>query len=301
MLRNPLPLKIMIVQLLIAVTWPVFAENALELDRIQQEQLGREAYQQGKYVKAAAFYRNALNLSQIGDDSERIASNAYHLALCEMAMGRDDDALQRLKDAAYELKHIGKDDSDVLLLSARLYRKQGFRDRAAGLAQKVAKRKSSQTTPVILMQAHLFLADMACESNREKDAERELREAQKRVGEDTPQILKARLYEVQARLALLQQDYLKAGKMADAMVRALKAAERYPDIAPGLSFAGEAYEKAGEWNRAADRYYRSARSFSASGNPDGCGQMIQRTSAFQDKIDPELRDKIAVLAEQLDG
>jgi tetratricopeptide (TPR) repeat protein len=103
-----------------------------------------------------------------------------------------------------------------------------------------------------------------------------------------------------ARLLAKRLDHAMSGQAYERHAEQLRSAGKADQMAPALLSAATQFEQAGEMSRAADLYYRAARSY--YGQHDnlaalGCVQAAMK--AAESAQDVKLRDQIAALFQQI--
>jgi len=226
--------------------------------------LARAAFEDGATAKAIDLYRKALNRAIAMDDATEIGNAAYNLAMCHVILGQLDQASASLAEAKAAFERSGSYPADVLLLEATVAQRQGQLEQALSLADQVLAASSDEND---LFQAMLLKGTIACDQDDPALAKTSLAEA------DRHHITSAPLLAARERLAgsilLLERNPAEAAAAFDRAAALFQKAKHYRDMAITLRRAGEAYQEAGDTQRAEDRLFRAKRSLAAQGEKAG--------------------------------
>jgi hypothetical protein len=170
-----------------------------DADPDQLELMGRDAIRRNAWDEADSFLTQALRLAEIADEPRKIAQNAYHLAMCRAARGEWDAALKLLDTARDEWARSKGPIDTARILEARILRRTGNTDRARAIARGLLDGDSRDVSPRIEIQALLILSKLDCERGDVNNASERLKQAGKKMKDDFPLVLKARLDEAAAR------------------------------------------------------------------------------------------------------
>lgn len=224
------------------------------------DNLARTAFEDGATAKAIDLYRKALNRARAMDEATQIGNAAYNLALCHIILGQLDQASASLAEAKAAFKQNGSIPADVLLLEATVAQRQGKMEQALSLADEVL---SASPDEKYRFQAWLLKGTIACEQNDPARARTAL------VETDNHHVTSAPLLAARERLAgnilLLEGNPAEAAAAFDRAAVLFQEAKHYRDMALTLRRAGEAYQEAGDTQRAEDRLFRANRSLAAQG------------------------------------
>jgi hypothetical protein len=129
------------------------------------------------------------------------------------------------------------------------------------------------------------------------NASERLKQAGKKMKDDFPLVLKARLDEARGALAVLGKEPGRAARMFDSAANLFRKGGRYLPMARMLFKAGEAFEEAGEPGQAALRYFRAARSLFAFEKPGEADLPIREAMRLREHLDEERRGQVEALYE----
>jgi tetratricopeptide (TPR) repeat protein len=232
--------------------------NDKELSRARN--LARAAFEDGATAKAIDLYAKALNRALAMDDATEIGNVAYNLALCHIILGQLDQASALLAEAKAAFTRSGSTPPDVLLLEATIAQRQGKLEQTLSLADQVLSASPDESHR---FQALLLKGTVACGQNDPAGARTALVEA------DQHHVTTASLLAARERLAghilLLERNSSEAAAAFDRAAALFQKAKHYRDMALTLRRAGEAYQEAGDTQRAEDRLFRAKRSLAAQG------------------------------------
>jgi tetratricopeptide (TPR) repeat protein len=226
----------------------------------QASDLARAAFEDDATARAIDLYRKALNRASAMDDAMEIGNAAYNLALCQILLGQIEQASASLAEAKAAFQRSGTNPADVLLLEATVAQRQGKLEQALSLADQVVAASPDKDD---LVQATLLKGTIACEQDDPARARTALAEA------DQYHVTDAALLAARERLAgnifLLEGNPAQAAAAFDRAAALFQKATHYRDMALALQRAGEAYQEAGDTQRAEDRLFRAKRSLAAQG------------------------------------
>jgi len=222
--------------------------------------LARTAFEDGATAKAMDLYRKALNRAHAMDDATEIGNAAYNLALCQIILGQLDQASVSLAEAKAAFQRSGSNPADVLLLEATIAQRQGKLEQALSLADQVLSASPDESHRV---QVALLKGTIACGQDDPARARTALAEADKQHATDAP-LLAAR-ERLAGNIFLLERNPAEAAAAFDRAATLFQKARHYRDMALTLRRAGEAYQEAGDTQRAEDRLFRAKRSLAAQG------------------------------------
>jgi tetratricopeptide (TPR) repeat protein len=214
------------------------------------------AFDTGDVETAARLYQRALQRACAMDDSQSISGAAYNLAACEIMLDRLDAAVNHLQDAKYNSSANGPELDEIKLLSAKVaYLRRRDAD-ARSLTQPLCKSDS----PMIRVQAQTLLVLISCDVGNIADARSKLKQLQEIIlqsGRLSPSV-EADVEKARGTVAKLDRQMPAAAGHFDRETELLRASHRYRDVIRSLSRSGSAYDDAGDFTTAADRYYRAA-------------------------------------------
>jgi hypothetical protein len=254
---------------------------------MRHEQAGRIAYGLDRPDEAVAQFEAALKQAQARDDLEAIGDLSFSLAVAQLRANRPQDALATAQQARAELIRRGSQPFPALLLveATALYR-LGKQSRAEALAAGIEGEGDADAAA-----GASFLRGLIAD---ETGDEAGLRHALDRLSGASAPLRRADRQELQARLALRQDD------LADARVAAMQAAGirqeafDYRGMARALAVAALAAERAGDGEAAADLYLRAGRSAAAQSDADTARPWLKRVLGLTKDPDTEAAAKAAL-------
>lgn len=227
----------------------------------RHEQAGRIAYGLDRPAEAVAQFEAALKQAQARDDLQAISDLSFNLAVAQLRANRAAEALATTQQARAELIRRGARPFPALILAeaTALYR-LGRRADADALAAEIEAGGDADASAGASFLRGL-LADEAGDDTG-------LRAALGRLAGASAPLRQADRFELQARLALRQEDFsgARAAALQSAGIR--QEALDYRGMARALAVAGLAAERAGETEAAADLYLRAGRSAAAQADAD---------------------------------
>ena len=239
-------------------TSPTSTSPRKDKELSQASDLARAAFEDGATARAVGLYRKALNRAIAMDDATEIGNAAYNLALCQILLGQLEQASASLAEAKAAFERSESTPADVLLLEATVAQRQGRLEQALSLADQVLSASPDKDD---LVQATLLKGTIACEQDDPARARTALAEA------DQYYVTDAALLAAGERLAgnifLLENNPAEAAATFDRAAALFQEAKHYRDMALTLQRAGEAYQEAGDTQRAEDRLFRAKRSLAA--------------------------------------
>lgn len=263
---------------------------------------GRAAFAGGGAEQAAAYYRKALDRARLVDNPAEIGRNAYNLALCLTLMKRYAAARALLDEARAEFGRAGLDPQEIQLLEAKTARRQGRAAEAVSLAQTLAEALAGRKDDACRLQAHLLLADVACDTGGVAQARAELTRADLKLIARAEPGVRAEAAQVQARILMLERKTHDAAVQLDAAAESFREAGRYQEMALALDEAGRAYEFGGEKTAALDRYYRAARSLLMGGDAAQAGEIAGRALPLAERTgNAEFQQRLGRLKTEIDA
>jgi hypothetical protein len=226
---------------------------------MRHEEAGRIAYRLDRPDEAVAQFEAALKQAQARDDLQAIGDVSFNLAVAHLRANRPEDALTVTRLARAELVRRGSRPFPSLLLAeaTALYR-LGKRAEADSFAADIEGAGDADAAA-----GASFLRGLVAD---EAGNERDLRDAVARLSQASAPLRVADRLELQARLAL-RQDNL-AGARADALQAAQIRQEAldYRGMARALAVGALAALRAGDRELAAGLYLRAGRSAAAQGD-----------------------------------
>ncbi|MBP7830744.1 MAG: hypothetical protein KA248_12595 [Kiritimatiellae bacterium] len=255
------------------------------------------SFRHGAYGQAEQLYRRALDRARAADDAREIGNNAYNLAACLVALGRDEAARPLLREARAELERARQNTAEVILLEAGAARNLGQGEEAAALVEESRARLDRDRNGALWIQAALLEAQLAADGNDAPRAFRVLASIEKDLERKGDALLNGRAAGLQARITWMTGQPAVAASWLDREAAGYRKAGRPPhEIAAVLRRAGEAWGQAGQPAESADRYYRAARSLFGQGDTVAALKCIEPALAAAEKAGrPDLAARIADL------
>lgn len=258
---------------------------------------GYAAFERGDIGRAAELYANAWQRAQLMDHAGAMGTSAYNLALCRMALGDLTEALELLREARAELERSGVSGHDVRLVEAECMYRLGRGPESVAIIDELLPLDLERRQRV---QLYTLRALIALDRDNREEAEASSDAAMDRVNRHTPERLRARLAEVEGRLALMNGAEKEAAWAFDRESTWYQEANRFTDMARALVRAGQAYQDAGEAVAAVDRYYRAARHYAADGKPVEALRLVEETLPFLETgAGAPMRERVVRLVEEL--
>jgi hypothetical protein len=254
---------------------------------VRHEQAGRIAYGLDRPDEAVAQFEAALRQAQARDDLKAIGDLSFNLAVAQLRANQPQDALATAQQARAELIRRGSQPFPALLLveATALYR-LGRQSQADALAAGIERKGDADAAA-----GASFLRGLIADEADNTDG---LRQALARLSGASAPLRRADQQELQARLALRQDD------LAGARVAAMQAAGirqeafDYRGMARALAVAALAAERAGDGEAAADLYLRAGRSAAAQSDADTARPWLKRVLALTKDPDTEAAAKAAL-------
>ena len=233
------------------------------------EQAGKIAYGLDRPDEAVAQFEAALKQAQARDDLQAIGDLSFNLAVAQLRANRPRDALTTTQLARAELIRRGSQPFPSLLLAeaTALYR-LSKRHEADSLAAEIEKAGDADAAA-----GASFLRGLIAD---EAGNNAGLRDALGRLSGVSEPLRVADRLELQARLALRQDDPATARSVAMQAAGMRQEAFDYRGMARALAVAGLAAEQAGERELAADLYLRAGRSAAAQSDAGTARPWLER-------------------------
>ncbi|HOW97560.1 MAG TPA: tetratricopeptide repeat protein [Kiritimatiellia bacterium] len=259
------------------------------------------SFKHGDYAQAEKLYRRALDRARAADDALEIGNNAYNLAVCLVALGRNTEARPLLHEARGALEELRKNTAEVLLLDASAARNLGILDAASALLLEARAQMSRDKDRALWIQSALVEAQVACDRNDAPGALRLLDAVSQDLKQLDDPLLKGRNAGLLARVAWMTGQPATAAAWLDKEAGWYRKAGRPPqEISAVLRRAGEAWGQAGQNRESADRYYRAARSLFGQGRANEALKCIgPALTAAEKAADRGLMARIAALFDEI--
>lgn len=257
----------------------------------RHEQAGKIAADLDRPEEAVVQFQAALKQAQARDDLQAIADLSFSLAVAQLRANRPQDALATTQLARAELIRRGSRPAPPLLLAeaSALYRlsRQGDADSLAATVEATGDADTAAGAS--------FLRGLIAD---EAGDEAGLRNALARLSGVSAPLRVADRQELRARLALRQADL--AGARAAAMQAAgiRQEALDYRGMVRALAVAGQAAERAGDNEAAADLYLRAGRSAAAQSDADTARPWLEKALSLTK--DPSTREAAETALGDLD-
>jgi tetratricopeptide (TPR) repeat protein len=278
---------------------PPVVQGDPELERTNAA--ARSAFDHGTMLEAATLYEQSLTRARAMDDPREIGDAAYNLAACLSAMDKLDRAHTLLQEALWDLNRAHVNGDDVMLLKARVVRKQGDTQQATSITGQLVSPDVVKRSPAIATEAHFLRVEMACDQHDLPGAQAEFVAAQAVAGPKPDPALEAGLADAAGRIADEQHHPAEAAAHFDHAVDLLQHLGAFAEMSRALDRSGEAYRAAGDPASAADRLYRAARSAFARGNRATARQWLPRAlEAAQAAHLSQLSQQIRALAAEME-
>jgi len=227
----------------------------------RHEEAGRIAYGLDRPEEAVAQFDAALKQAQARDDLAAIAELSFNLAVAQLKANRPGDALETTREARAELIRRGSQPFASLTLAeaTALYRLGRLTD-ASVLAASIGN-----SGDVDAAAGASFLGGLIADETGDNTG---LRSAISRLSDVTQPLRLADRLELQARLALRENDLPGARGAALQAASIRQEALDYRGMARALAVAGLAVERSGDSEAAADLFLRAGRSAAAQSDPE---------------------------------
>ena len=251
---------------------------------VRHEQAGKIAADLDRPEEAVVQFEAALKQAQARDDLQAIADLSFSLAVAQLRANRPQDALATTQLARAELVRRGSQPAPPLLLAeaSALYR-LGRQDDADSLATTIEAAGDANAAAGASFLRGL-IADQAGD-------EAGLRNALARLSGVSAPLRMADRQELQARLALRQDDLAGARAAAKQAAGIRQEALDYRGMVRALAVAGQAAERAGDNEAAADLYLRAGRSAAAQSDSDTARPWLEKAlSLSKDSSSREAAD-----------
>jgi tetratricopeptide (TPR) repeat protein len=263
-----------------------------DVELSQELSTARASFTRGAFTQAANLYRLALKRAEVMDDPSEIANAAYNYAAAELQIGEYDKARSALHEATTEAARAAAPTTDITSLESLVAYLQGKPDEAAALASGVLSDKKSQSED--RLQATLVQGQIACDRKDALAAQSSVEQAKKLIGTGVTPTFAAGIAELEARIAVLQQNYPVAAERFDKQADFLRQGKLYGDMVRALARAGDAYAEANQPAPAADRYYRAGRSALAQNGTINPRPLLEKAATQAEKSnDAALADRVA--------
>ena len=253
----------------------------------RHEQAGKIAYDLDRPDEAVLQFEAALKQAQARDDLQAIGDLSFNLAVAQLRANRAEDALATTRQARAELIRRGSQPFPSLILaeSTALYR-LGRQEEADALAAEIEAAGDADAAA-----GASFLRGVIADESGNVDG---LRGALSRLSGATAPLREADRQELQARLALRQDDLGGARAAATQAASIRQEALDYRGMARALAVAALAAERAGELEPAADLYLRAGRSAAVQSDAATARPWLEKALALTKDADTALAARTAL-------
>jgi tetratricopeptide (TPR) repeat protein len=248
---------------------------------------------------AVEQYTSELNNARAANDPDTLIRKACDLASCLLAQGKNKDAEDLLNEARTE-KSVSNDSIvRIHVVESELALATGQPDAAIEPAKSALKSLTRSTEDELRAQCHLALSKAFCACGKVDEAMSELKETGSLLKKSNSS-LKALSIELTGRTLMMKGQFEQAAGEFDMLSALLKNLDLLHGMAGSLRMSGEAYEQAGKFSAAADRYYESGRSFFYGGNSKEAVVSLAHALPAADKAnDASLRSQIESLSRRI--
>jgi len=248
---------------------------------VRYQEAGHIAYDLDRPQEAVRQFEEALRQAEARDDLAAIAELSFNLAVAQLRANAPQDALATTARIRAELGRRGASPAPALLLAeaTALYRTND-----AKAADTLAAEIEATSDPDVSAGAS-FLRGLISDETNDIDG---LQAAYQRLGSAKTPIRLADRQELEARLALRQDNAAQAWSAALQSANTRQEILDYRGMARSLSVAGKAAEQAGDNEAAADFYLRAGRSAAAQGDAVTARPWLEKTRELS--RDPAIDD-----------
>lgn len=248
---------------------------------VRYQEAGHIAYDLDRPQEAVRQFEEALRQAEARDDLAAIAELSFNLAVAQLRANAPQDALATTARIRAELGRRGASPAPALLLAeaTALYRTND-----AKAADTLAAEIEATSDPDVSAGAS-FLRGLISDETNDIDG---LQAAYQRLGSAKTPIRLADRQELEARLALRQDNAAQARSAALQSANTRQEILDYRGMARSLSVAGKAAEQAGDNEAAADFYLRAGRSAAAQGDAVTARPWLENTRELS--RDPAIDD-----------
>lgn len=227
---------------------------------------GRSAFDRGELEIAATCYERALRGGRAMDDTAQIAAAANNFGALRLMQRRAAEARALLTEAVAATAALGNDTSAAEFLLATAARLDGDPNEASAIVARLLARDSLSES--LVTQCRLLTGHLAADRLDLASARSFLALAERTSLDPTPPMVEARAAELEGRIEEHENDPAAAARAYDRETALLRTAGGAVDLPSSLSRAGRAHLQAGDAARAADRFWRAARSAWAQGDAE---------------------------------
>lgn len=250
------------------------ASGPLIDETLQREvHAGQLAYELERNEEAVADYRTALIRAETRDDPGAIGDVGYDLAVAELSGNEPARALADARATRAELERRGVKPFPALLLveATALYR-TGATAAADAVAQRIQRSGDADAAA-----SATFLRGLIAD---ERGDEAGLAAAVSALVAAATESLEADSAELAARLALRQNDPMRARQRAARAVELRQATLDYRGLARALAIEGAAAARSGDAKSAADLFLRAGRSAAMQSDKKSARLWLERAASL---------------------
>lgn len=265
-----------------------------DADWVSHVTTGRGAYERGDYPRGADAYGRAQERARALDDADALAVAAVNRAVCLLADGRAQEALDAVREAQADGRVAKDRQAELQVVGARAALALGKPDEAMAFLAVVLK-----SNPPELLRAQALLTEGAVHlaGNDPAAATQALFSGlSEKAWAGLPASLRAEQAELLGRIATAQDRSGDAVARWDEASQLWKKAGRLAEMARALAEAGRQAKAAGKLPEACDRFYRAARSLWAQGlGPEAVRTLEEGVNCSEDVQDEVVGRRMAEL------
>ena len=265
-----------------------------DADWVSHSATGRGCYERGDFRRGADAYGRAEQRAQALDDADALAVAAVNRAVCLLAIGQAEPALQGANEALADARVAPGRQAELQVAAARAEVALG---RFAPAQARLAAVLKSNPPPALRAQA--LLAQSAAELALGNPAGAgEILEKGLSAGAwaGLPPLLRAEHAVRLGEIAAVEKRPAEAAARQDEAAALWKQAGRLPEMARALAEGGRQAQAAGDWAGACDRFYRAARSLWTQGlQPDVVRVLEEGIECAEQLDDEDVGKKLAAL------
>ncbi|NCA83137.1 MAG: hypothetical protein EOM72_10410 [Opitutae bacterium] len=255
-----------------------------DADWVSHSTTARGCYERGDFRRAADAYGRAEQRARALDDADALAISAINRAVCLHVEGEVEEALTGLDEALADPRISAPRRMELTVMGARAKLGLGDFESAKADVEGVLK----ENPPVEWRaKALLILAGSELGEDHVAGATQALKQLPDKAWERLSPLLRAEYASWRAKIAAQDMRAVDAAGLWDESARFWKQAGRLTEMSMALSQAGWHARKAGNLAEACDRYYRSARSLWAQGDPTEAARVLAAGVACAEELKDE--------------
>ncbi len=232
------------------------------------------------------FAEDALAQARAENKPVRIAHNACLVGYTKLLDGKHKEVQLLLDEARVELASAGRKVTYPILLEAELLRKKG-QDKAAMSLVLRAMKDLKRSERELHVQCLLMIADILCDLNMPAQSRESLKDASYYVKKLKSPAVSASAEHIMGRIHDIEKDYKNAGAKFDDESQLRRNAGQFHAMIAALDSSAKVYEKLGDHDKSADRYFRAGRSLLYSGESKAAENRLQKALFAAKKSDNE--------------